>query len=121
MRLGSHTTVMQLWCRTLAKRGLEYSITWHPELGRRYHVESDDPDFGRLVTEAQHVIQRETRGRPRHRPSPEQFMADRDRIRGAAGGRDPSPKRLADEYGVKPDTVRKWLQRPEWSKVPQDK
>lgn len=39
LRSGSgHAIAIQIWCRTFAKPGFEYSVTWHPELGRRYHV-----------------------------------------------------------------------------------
>ena len=122
LRSGSGPAmVAQIWCRTFAKPGFEYSVTWHPELGRRYHVESDDPNFGSLLKEAQKVIRREQRGRPRQRPTVEQYIADRERIQKAAGGREPSRPRMAEEYGVAPDTVRKWLQRPDWSGIAPDK
>jgi hypothetical protein len=120
LRRGGLTITVQLWRRTFTRPGFEYSVLWHPERGRSYRVESRDPDFARLVSEAQRVIRRETRGRPRQRPTPQQYMADRDRI-GRAMGAEPSRGRMAEEYGVAPDTVRKWLQRREWSEVTQDK
>jgi hypothetical protein len=113
--------VIQLWRRTLLRPGFEYSVLWHPNRGRSYSVESRDPDFSDLVKDAQRLFRRETRGRRRHRPRPEGFIADRDRIRHANGGIEPSPTRMAEEYGVKPSTVKRWLQRRDWVAVRQDK
>jgi hypothetical protein len=117
---GALGIVVQLWRRTFTRPGFAYSVLWHPERGQSYRVESRDPDFAQLVKEAQRVIRRETRGRRRHRPPPAQYMADRDRI-WRASGVEPSRLRMAEHYGVKPDTVRRWLLRPEWVRVMQDK
>ena len=47
-------------------------------------------------------------------------MADFDKIEHAMG-KQPSRRRMADEYSVDRDTVRKWLQRPEWLEAVPDK
>ena len=112
--------VIQIWRRTISRPGFAYSVLWHPENGRAYHAVSDDPDMGSLLRDAQRVMRRETRGRPRQRPSSAQFMADFDKIEHAMG-KQPSRRRMADEYSVDRDTVRKWLQRPEWLEAVPDK
>jgi hypothetical protein len=112
--------VVQVWRRTLARPGFSYSVIWHPTQGRSYRVESVDPDFASLLREAQRVIRREKRGRPRKRPSPEQYIAAWDRI-ARASGVPPSRYRMAEEYEVKRATVTRWLQRPEWLAAVQDK
>jgi hypothetical protein len=120
-RSGRVWFVVQLWRHTLRRPGFAYSVLWHPDHGRHYRVESRDPDIADLVKDAQRLFRRETRGRKRHRPSPERFIADRDRIRHASGGIEPSPTRMAEEYGVEPSTVRRWLQRREWATVRNDR
>jgi hypothetical protein len=97
---------VQLWRRTVTRPGFAYSVLWHPDDGRTYIAEGVEPeDLPRLVREAQRVLRRETRGRPRKRPPPDRFIADRSRIRHANGGREPSPGRMAEEYGVRKSTV----------------
>jgi hypothetical protein len=113
--------VVQLWRRTLLRPGFAYSVLWHPDRGRSYRVESRDPDIADLVKDAQRLFRRETRGRPRHRPSPARFAAAKERIRHANGGIQPSDARMAEEYQVKPSTVTRWQQRPDWAAVRQDK
>jgi hypothetical protein len=113
--------VVQLWRRTLLRPGFAYSVLWHPERGRSYRVESRDPDMSDLLKDAQRLLRRDTRGRKRHRPASARFAADRERIRHANGGIEPSPARMAEEYGVKPSTVTRWLHRPDWSEIARDK
>ncbi len=120
-RRGRVFAVIQMWRRTFLRPGFAYSVLWHPERGRTYRVESVDPDIQSLVRDAQRLFRRETRGRKRRRPTVEQFLSDRTRIRHANGGIPPSAARMAEEYGVRTTTVDRWLQRPEWSRVKQDK
>jgi hypothetical protein len=114
--------VLQLWKRTLRRPGFAYTVLWHPDEGRRYVAEARNPDeLSALVKEAQKVMRRERRGRPRKRPSVDQFIADRARIEHATGGVKPSFERMSDEYDVTKSTVQRWLQRPDWEIARQDK
>jgi hypothetical protein len=114
--------LVQIWSETLSRPGFSYTALWHPNRGRTYIANGRDPgDMPQLVREAQRLLRRETRGRKRKRPLPEQFCADQSRIRHSNGGIEPSNGRMADEYGVRTSTIERWLQRPDWERVRQDK
>jgi hypothetical protein len=123
MRRGRRLSVLvQIWSETLSRPGFTYTALWHPKRGRTYIANgSDQDDMPRLIREARRLLRRETRGRKRMRPPPEQFIADRGRIRHSNGGIEPSNSRMAEEYGVRTSTVNRWLQRPEWDSVRKDK
>lgn len=53
---------------------------------------------------------------------PEQFLAVARKIERSTGtGQPPSRIRMAEEYAVRPDSVRTWLQRRDWREVVPDK
>jgi hypothetical protein len=111
---GRATMVVQLWRRTVKQPSFSYTILWHPEHGRLYHVESSNPDIAHPLRDAQRAIRREMRGRKRRRPSVERYMADFDKLVRASGGRPPTRMRMAEEYDVIPATVGRWLRRRDW-------
>jgi hypothetical protein len=119
-RRGPWLTV-QVWSLTLRRPGFLYTVRWHPQLGRTYLANGSDPGtLPKLIRDAQRAYQRETRGRKRHQPRPEHYMQVFDRLTHAAGV-PPSRARMADEFGVLPGTVSRWLRRSSWRQVMADK